>query len=108
MGPYQATQGPLERSNSVRYQASSHIQPRRATARISFASRGSGVKSPQLHAKLQVAALFRAYFWLPVLATFLSWERTGADLDRADLVQPTPLTSGDVLLFVRRVGAVAS
>ena len=64
---------------------------------------GQGFKSPQLHAKLQVAALFRGYFRLPILAPFLHWERTGADL-----VQPTSLTSGDVPLFVRRVGAVAS
>jgi hypothetical protein len=64
---------------------------------------GQGFKSPQLHAKLQVAALFRGYFWLPILAPFLSWERMGADL-----VQPTSLTSGDVRLLVRRVGAVAS
>jgi hypothetical protein len=29
---------------------------------------GQGFKSPQLDAKLQVAALFRGYFWLPILA----------------------------------------
>jgi hypothetical protein len=61
---------------------------------------GQGFKSPQLHTKMQVAALFRGYFRLPILVPFLSWERTGADL-----VQPTSLTSGDVPLVVRRVGA---
>ena len=55
---------------------------------------GQGFKSPQLHTKLQVAAPFRGYFRLSVLAPFLFWERTGADL-----VQPTSLTSGDVPLL---------
>jgi hypothetical protein len=52
--------------------------------------------------KLQVAALFRDEFRLSILAAFLSWERTGANLG-----QPTSLTSGNVPFFVRRVGAAA-
>ena len=53
--------------------------------------------------KLQVAALFRDEFRLPILAAFRFWERTGADFGR-----PTSLTSGNVPLLVRRVGAAAS
>jgi hypothetical protein len=52
--------------------------------------------------KLQVAALFRDEFRLSILAAFLSWERTGANL-----AQPTSLTSGNVPFFVRRVGVMA-
>src|SRR5262249_50789715 len=54
-------------------------------------------------AKLQVAALFRGYFRLSILTLSCLGERTGAEPG-----QPTSLTSGDVPLFVRRVGAVAS
>ena len=64
---------------------------------------GQGFKSPQLHPEPQVAALFRSYFRLSILAPSLSWERAGAVS-----VRPTSLTSGDVLLFVTRVGAVLS
>ena len=52
--------------------------------------------------KLQVTARFRDGFRLPLSAVSRFWERTGADL-----AQPTSLTSGSVLLFVRCVGAAA-
>src|SRR5215813_1920375 len=53
--------------------------------------------------KLQVTAIFRDEFRLPIPSVSRFWERTGADL-----VQPTSLTSGNAPLFVRRVGAAAS
>jgi hypothetical protein len=39
IGRYEATQGLLLRSIWIHYQLSSHSEPHRATARISFASR---------------------------------------------------------------------
>ena len=62
---------------------------------------GSNPATPTI--KLQVAALFRDKFRLPIPATFQFWERTGAE--RA---QPTSLTSDNASFFVRRVGAAAS
>ena len=62
---------------------------------------GSNPATPTI--KLQLAALFRDKFRLPIPAAFPFWERTGAE--RA---QPTSLTSGNAPLSVRRVGATAS
>jgi hypothetical protein len=62
---------------------------------------GSNPATPTM--KLQVAVLFRDEFRIPIPAAIRFWERTAADL-----VQPTSLTSDNVPLFVRRVGAAAS
>jgi hypothetical protein len=53
--------------------------------------------------KLQVTAIFRDEFRLPIPAVSRFWERTGADL-----AQPTSLTSGNAPFFVRRAGAATS